>query len=209
MSSLRFGYTPPEVIEQFRQIVRTALEREGKLSPALRQRLEQTARELGILRVDMERVLQEVMALPSVQATIARHEAAQGPQVQRQTGEVRYTETHEWVRWERDVLVCGISDYAESVLSDIIYVELPQVGAVFARGDTFGVIESVKAIGDLYMPMGGKIVAINEALIDQPELINRDPYGNGWMIRFRPTDPAEFDTLMEASAYKALIASLE
>ncbi len=120
--------------------------------------------------------------------------------------EARYVETHEWVRWDDDELVCGITDHAQESLSDIVYVELPEVGDEFDKGDVFGVVESVKAASDLYMPMGGRITAINEELEDAPELVNKDPYGSGWMIRFVPFDPAEFDGLMAPEAYEEFIS---
>lgn len=123
--------------------------------------------------------------------------------------EARYAETHEWARWDGNEIVCGISDHAQEELSDIIYVELPEVGDAFERGDIFGVVESVKAASDLYMPMSGEITAVNEALEETPELVNQEPYGAGWMIRFTPSDPAEFDDLMDAAAYEALIAEEE
>ena len=121
----------------------------------------------------------------------------------------RYAESHEWARKEGDEIVCGISDHAQESLSDVVYVELPDVGDVFEKGDTFGVVESVKAASDLYMPMGGEITAINEALDDTPELVNQDPYGNGWMLRFAPSDLSEFDDLLVPEAYKALIEEEE
>ena len=120
--------------------------------------------------------------------------------------EARYAETHEWVRWDDDELVCGITDHAQESLSDIVYVELPEVGDELDKGEVFGVVESVKAASDLYMPMGGRITAINEELEDAPELVNKDPYGSGWMIRFVPFDPAEFDELMAPEAYEEFIS---
>lgn len=123
--------------------------------------------------------------------------------------EARYAKTHEWARWDGDEVVCGISDHAQESLSDIVYVELPEVGDALEKGDVFGVVESVKAASDLYMPMGGEITAVNEALGDTPELINQDPYGEGWMIRFRPSDPAEFDALMDPAEYEAFVAEEE
>jgi len=121
----------------------------------------------------------------------------------------RYAKTHEWVRQDGDEMVCGISDYAQESLSDIVYVELPEVGDVLGKEDAFGVVESVKAASDVYMPMGGEITAVNEALEDTPELVNQDPYGAAWLIRFAPSDPAEFDGLLDASAYEALVAEEE
>jgi len=123
--------------------------------------------------------------------------------------EARYAKTHEWARWDGDEIVCGITDHAQESLSDIVYVELPEVGDMLEKGDVFGVVESVKAASDLYMPMGGEITAINEALEDAPELINQDPYGEGWMIRFKPSDPAEFDALMDPAEYEAFVAEEE
>lgn len=121
----------------------------------------------------------------------------------------RYAESHEWVRQDGDEIVCGISDHAQESLSDIVYVELPEVGDVFDKGDAFGVVESVKAASDVYMPMGGEITVVNEALDDAPETVNQDPYGEGWIIRFRPSDPAEFDGLMDTDAYELFVAEEE
>ncbi|HEY68848.1 MAG: glycine cleavage system protein GcvH [Chloroflexi bacterium] len=123
--------------------------------------------------------------------------------------EARYAKTHEWARWDGDEIVCGITDHAQESLSDIVYVELPEVGEVFDQGDPFGVVESVKAASDLYMPVGGEITAVNEVLEDTPELANQDPYGEGWMIRCAPSDPAEFDGLMDADTYEAFVAEEE
>lgn len=123
--------------------------------------------------------------------------------------EARYAETHEWARWDDDEIVCGISDHAQESLSDIVYVELPEVGDIFDTGEPFGVVESVKAASDICMPMTGEITAVNEALEDEPELINSDPYGEGWLIRFAPSDPAEFDDLMDGDDYEAFVAEEE
>lgn len=123
--------------------------------------------------------------------------------------EARYAKNHEWARWDGTQIVCGISDYAQESLSDVVYVELPEEGDTFERGDIFGVVESVKAASDLYMPMGGEIVAINEDLEDAPELVNQEPYGEGWMIRFTPSDPDEFDDLMAVSEYEAYVTEEE
>lgn len=121
----------------------------------------------------------------------------------------RYAESHEWVRQDEGEIVCGISDHAQDSLSDVVYVELPDVGDAFEKGEAFGVVESVKAASDLYMPMGGEITAINEELEDTPETINHDPYGDGWLIRFSPANPAEFDDLMDGDAYEAFVAEEE
>ena len=117
----------------------------------------------------------------------------------------QYAKNHEWVRQEGEEVVCGVSDYAQESLSDIVYVELPEVGDIFDRGDVFGVVESVKAASDLYMPMSGEIMTINEGLEDAPETVNADPFGEGWIIRFRPSDLAELDDLMNAADYKLFI----
>jgi glycine cleavage system H protein len=123
--------------------------------------------------------------------------------------EARYAKTHEWARKEGDEIVCGISDHAQESLSDVVYVELPEVGDTLEKGEPFGVVESVKAASDLYMPMGGEITGVNEALEDTPELVNQDPYGEGWMIRFFPSNPAEFDDLMDADDYETFVAEEE
>jgi glycine cleavage system H protein len=123
--------------------------------------------------------------------------------------EARYAKSHEWARWDENQIVCGISDHAQESLSDIVYVELPEEGDTFGQGDIFGVVESVKAASDVYMPMGGEIVAINEELEDAPELVNQDPYDDGWMIRFIPSDPAEFDDLMAPGEYEDFVAEEE
>jgi len=117
----------------------------------------------------------------------------------------RYAETHEWVRQEGGLAVLGITDHAQDELSDVVYVELPVIGDSFAKGDTFGVVESVKAASDLYMPMGGEIVAVNESLVDSPELVNEDPFGQGWMIKFEPSDPGEWNDLLSPEAYEASV----
>ncbi len=123
--------------------------------------------------------------------------------------QARYTQTHEWARREGDELVVGITDYAQSTLSDIVYVDLPDVGDMLTAGESLGVVESVKAAADVMAPVSGEVVAINEALVDAPETLNQDPFGNGWMVRIRPDDWTEFEALMDADAYAALVASLE
>lgn len=123
--------------------------------------------------------------------------------------EARYTESHEWARWDGEEIVCGISDHAQDTLSDIVYVEMPEVGDIFDANEPFGVVESVKAASDLYTPMGGEVTAVNEGLEDAPELINSDPYGEGWMIRLTPSDPDEFEDLMDAEEYEAFVAEEE
>jgi glycine cleavage system H protein len=118
----------------------------------------------------------------------------------------RYVETHEWARKEGDLIICGISYHAQDELSDVVYVELPEVGHTLAKDEVFGVVESVKAASDLYMPMGGEIVEVNVALEDSPEIVNEDPYGQGWMIKFKPSDPSEWDDLLTSEAYEASVS---
>jgi glycine cleavage system H protein len=119
-------------------------------------------------------------------------------------GELRYAESHEWVRLEADgTAVVGISDHAQDALGDLVYVELPEVGQTLAKGDEAGVVESVKAASDIYAPISGEVVAINEALTDEPESVNHDPYGDGWLYRIQPSDKTELDDLLDAAAYKA------
>ena len=115
--------------------------------------------------------------------------------------DVKYAEDHEWVRLAGDTAKIGISDYAQDQLGDIVFVELPGVGDTFAKGDEFGTLESVKAVSELYMPVGGEVTAINEALEDAPELVNSDPYGEGWMIAIKVTDASEAEALMDRDAY--------
>jgi glycine cleavage system H protein len=118
---------------------------------------------------------------------------------------VKYTSEHEWIRFEGDVAYVGITDYAQDQLGDIVFVDIPTVGETLAKGDTFGTIEVVKTISDLFIPVGGEVLEQNEALADNPELVNNDPYGEGWIVKLKPADPAEADTLLDAEAYKALI----
>jgi len=120
-----------------------------------------------------------------------------------------YAKTHEWVRVEGDEATCGISDYAQDALSDVVYVELPMVDDHLSQGEPFGVVESVKASEDVYMPLSGTVIAINENLEDNPEWVNEDPYGKAWFIKITPDDLSELDNLMDASAYEAYCATLE
>ncbi|MFN2276742.1 MAG: glycine cleavage system protein GcvH [Candidatus Promineifilaceae bacterium] len=113
-----------------------------------------------------------------------------------------YTDDDEWIRVDGDTAVIGVSDYAQDSLSDIVYLELPEVGDSFGKGDTFGVIESVKAAADLMMPVGGEIIEVNEDLLDTPEAVNEDPYGS-WLVKITMSDAAELDDLMDAEAYAA------
>lgn len=116
-------------------------------------------------------------------------------------GDARYAEDHEWARLEGENVRIGINDYAQDQLGDIVFVELPQVGDTFEKGDEFGTVESVKAVSELYMPMAGEIVAVNEELEDAPEMVNQEPYEGGWMILVKPSDKDEWDDLMTKNEY--------
>jgi len=116
--------------------------------------------------------------------------------------QARYLETHEWARPDGDLFVLGISDHAQEALGDVIFVDLPEVGATFAKGEIFGTVESVKAVSDLFCPLGGEVVAINEALAKGPDAVNHDPYGTGWMVKLKATHPAEWDALLTAEDYE-------
>ena len=113
----------------------------------------------------------------------------------------RYQKTHEWARLSGSEVTVGITDHAQEELSDLVFVELPRVGTKYNKGDVFGVVESVKAASDLYMPAAGSITATNTALEKAPETINKDPYGAGWLVKFKPDNPADLDTLLDANAY--------
>ncbi len=119
----------------------------------------------------------------------------------------RYAKTHEWARKEDDVFVIGISDYAQSTLSDIVYVELPEVDDEVISGDQFGVVESVKAAADVFAPLSGKVVAINEALEDAPEVVNSDAFGDGWLIKIKAGDETEWDALLTPEDYAKILDS--
>jgi glycine cleavage system H protein len=119
--------------------------------------------------------------------------------------ELRYSKEDEWVKVEDEHAIIGITDYAQDTLSDIVYLELPDAGDFFGAGETFGVVESVKAAADLYMPVSGDITAVNDDLIDTPELVNEDPYGDAWMIKVKMSEPGQVDDLMDAEAYKAYL----
>ena len=115
--------------------------------------------------------------------------------------EVRYAESHEWARSEGDRVKVGITDYAQDQLGDIVFVELPEVGDTLDKGEEFGTVESVKAVSELYMPVGGEIAAVNSSLEDAPEKVNNTPYGDGWMIEIKAENPSELDELLDNDAY--------
>lgn len=119
--------------------------------------------------------------------------------------DLRYSDDHEWVSKADEVVRVGISDYAQDQLGDIVFVELPDVGETFEKGQEFGTVESVKAVSELYMPVGGEITAINAALEDGPELVNNEPYSGGWMVEVRMQDPAEYDALKDRQAYLEML----
>lgn len=121
--------------------------------------------------------------------------------------DVKYATDHEWARVEGDEVVIGLADYAQDQLGDIVFVELPGEGDSFDKGEEFGTVESVKAVSELYMPLGGEIVAVNEALEDDPALVNTDPYGEGWLIRIKPADMSELDAMLDKAAYLDLLNS--
>ena len=119
--------------------------------------------------------------------------------------DVKYTKEHEWIRLEGDVADVGITDYAQDQLGDIVFVDIQTVGETLSADEVFGTIEVVKTISDLFLPVAGEVLEQNETLEEQPELVNKDPYGEGWLIKIKPAADADFDSLLDAEAYKALI----
>ena len=119
--------------------------------------------------------------------------------------ELKYTEEHEWVLIEDDLVTVGITDFAQDQLGDVVFVELPQVGDTLEMGKNFGVVESVKAVSDVYAPVSGEVVEVNEELPDEPELLNSSPYEDGWMIKIKLSDPDELDELMDSSSYQEFV----
>ncbi len=117
----------------------------------------------------------------------------------------RYAQSHEYARLEGDVAVVGISDHAQDELGDIVFIELKEAGKSLDKGQVFGTIESVKAASDLYMPVRGSITAVNDALQADPALVNREPYGKGWMIKIKPANPKDLDSLMDSAAYASMV----
>lgn len=119
--------------------------------------------------------------------------------------ELKYTQDHEWVRVEGDVATVGVTDFAQGELGDVVFVEIETEGETLDKGETFGTVEAVKTVSDLFMPVGGEVTEFNETLADDPELVNKDPYGEGWMIKIKIADTTELADLMDADAYKAMI----
>jgi glycine cleavage system H protein len=122
---------------------------------------------------------------------------------------LRYADDHEWAKLEGEAVRVGISDYAQDQLGDIVFVEFPQVGDTFGKGEEFATIESVKAVVECYMPVGGEVLAINKALEESPELMNQDPYGEGWMVQVKPYDAEQLDTLMTRDDYLEMLKRIE
>jgi glycine cleavage system H protein len=123
--------------------------------------------------------------------------------------DLRYTREHEWARRKGGNVVVGITDFAQSQLGDVVYVELPDVGDPVKKGESFGVVESTKAVSELFAPLTGKVVEVNDPLADTPETVNDDPYEEGWMIVIEPADPKELDALMDAKAYRTFVEEQE
>jgi glycine cleavage system H protein len=123
--------------------------------------------------------------------------------------DVRFAKDHEWAKPDKDKVKIGISDYAQDQLGDIVFVELPQVGDALGKGDQFGTVESVKAVSELYMPLSGEVLGVNKVLEESPELVNKAPYAEGWMIEVKPRDPSELDDLMTKEAYIQMLKGLE
>ncbi len=121
--------------------------------------------------------------------------------------DLRYTKAHEWLRRKGPEAVIGITDFAQDALGDVVFVELPAVGTQLTQGQTFGVVESNKTVSDLFAPVSGRVLAVNQVLRDEPERVNKDPYGAGWMIRVAPSRNEEIESLLDAAAYRAFVAS--
>jgi glycine cleavage system H protein len=119
--------------------------------------------------------------------------------------ELKYSKDHEWIRVDGDVSTIGITDYAQGELGDVVYVEMPEAGTLISKGESFGTIEAVKAVSEVYSPVSGEIVEINDKLEGEPALVNQSPYSDGWMIKLKLTDPDELSDLMDAAAYKEMI----
>ncbi|MDD2381723.1 MAG: glycine cleavage system protein GcvH [Mariniphaga sp.] len=118
--------------------------------------------------------------------------------------DLKYTEDHEWIRVEGDIALVGITDFAQGELGDVVFVEIETEGEELEKGDTFGTVEAVKTVSDMFMPVGGEVVEVNETLADEPELINKDPYEKGWMIKIKMADASQLDELLSAEEYKKM-----
>jgi glycine cleavage system H protein len=122
---------------------------------------------------------------------------------------LKYTREHEWARQKGEKVLVGVTDFAQDQLGDVVYVELPAVGDEVKKGESFGVVESTKAVSELYAPISGKVVEVNDPLVESPETVNDDPYEEGWMIAIEPSDPRELAELLDVAAYRALIEEQE
>lgn len=123
--------------------------------------------------------------------------------------ELKYTKDHEWAKASGTTITVGITDHAQSALGDIVFVELPQVGRTLKAGETFGVVESIKAVSDLYSPIAGKIIEVNSSLTDDPSRINKDPYSDAWLVKMEATDASAINSLMDSASYTKLVESLK
>jgi glycine cleavage system H protein len=121
---------------------------------------------------------------------------------------LRYTKEHEWAKLDDGVVTVGITHYAQDQLGDVVFVELPAVGKQLSAGDSFGVVEAVKTVSDLYAPVAGEVVAVNDAIAGEPALVNQSPYEQGWMIKLKPANPKDVDALLDAGAYKTMLEGL-
>lgn len=118
---------------------------------------------------------------------------------------LKYSEDHEWLRIEGDIATVGVTDYAQSQLGDVVFVEVTSLGETLDKGDAFGTIEAVKTVSDVFMPVSGEVIEVNDLLVEEPDLINKDPYGQGWIAKIRITNNEELESLLDAEAYKAII----
>lgn len=118
---------------------------------------------------------------------------------------IKYTNEHEWIRLEGDIAYVGITDYAQQQLGDIVFIDVPTEGETLEKGETFGTVEVVKTVSDLFLPIGGEVMEVNSQLEEHPELVNQDPYGEGWIIKLKPTNTDEMNELLDAAAYKEII----
>ena len=123
--------------------------------------------------------------------------------------DVKYSDDHEWAKADGDKVRIGITDYAQDQLGDIVFVEMPEVGAELGKGDVFGTLESVKAVAEMFIPVSGEVVSVNGSLEESPALVNEDPYGNGWIVELKPSDPSEMGVLMTREAYHEMLKGMQ
>ena len=123
--------------------------------------------------------------------------------------DVKYSDDHEWAKADGDKVRIGITDYAQDQLGDIVFVEMPEVGAELGKGDVFGTLESVKAVAEMFIPVSGEVVSVNGSLEESPALVNEDPYGNGWIVELKPSDPSEMGVLMTREAYLEMLKGMQ